>query len=117
MRVSDNSMIRNFLTNLEQVRERVARRSNEVSSGKKITRPSQDPVGTARLLRLRDSMAQINQHSRNAQRVEVKRDSFSGVSLDEEAVNMIQYQRSFQATARVMRTLDELLEETMNLIR
>ena len=78
MRVSDNSMIRNFLTNLEQVRERVARRSNEVSSGKKITRPSQDPVGTARLLRLRDSMARINQHSRNAQRVEVKMGTTSG---------------------------------------
>ena len=49
--------------------------------------------------------------------LENQRDSFSGVSLDEEAVNMIQYQRSFQAAARVMRTLDELLEETMNLIR
>ena len=49
--------------------------------------------------------------------LENQRDSFSGVSLNEEAVNMIQYQRSFQATARVMRTLDELLAETMNLIR
>ena len=49
--------------------------------------------------------------------LENQRDSFSGVSLDEEAVNMIQYQRSFQATARVIRTLDELLAETMNLIR
>ncbi len=49
--------------------------------------------------------------------LENQRDSFSGVSLDEEAVNMIQYQRSYQATARVMRTLDELLAETMNLIR
>ncbi len=39
----------------------------------------------------------------------------SGVSLDEEAVKMITYQRSFQASARYIATLSELLEILVSL--
>ena len=39
----------------------------------------------------------------------------SGVSLDEEAINLIQYQRAFQATARLVSTISELLEILVNL--
>lgn len=35
--------------------------------------------------------------------------AISGVSLDEETVRLMQYQRSFQASARYIQTLDELL--------
>jgi flagellar hook-associated protein 1 FlgK len=46
-----------------------------------------------------------------------QRESVSGVSLDEEAVNLLQFQRSYQASARVIQVIDILLEETINLIR
>ncbi|MEW4563269.1 flagellar hook-associated protein FlgK [Bremerella sp. JC770] len=39
----------------------------------------------------------------------------SGVNLDEEAVRMITYQRQFQASSRMIATLDELLEIMVNL--
>ncbi len=39
----------------------------------------------------------------------------SGVNLDEEAVRMITYQRQFQASSRMIATLDELLEILVNL--
>ncbi|MEW4453122.1 flagellar hook-associated protein FlgK [Bremerella sp. JC817] len=39
----------------------------------------------------------------------------SGVNLDEEAVRMISYQRAFQASSRMIATLDELLEILVNL--
>jgi flagellar hook-associated protein 1 FlgK len=39
----------------------------------------------------------------------------SGVSLDEEAVKMISYQRALQATSRYIATLDELLEMLVNI--
>ena len=39
----------------------------------------------------------------------------SGVSLDEEAINLIQYQRAFQANARVVSTINELLDVLVNL--
>ncbi|MCA9269079.1 MAG: flagellar hook-associated protein FlgK, partial [Planctomycetales bacterium] len=39
----------------------------------------------------------------------------SGVSIDEEAVRMIQYQRAFQASAKFIQTADELLQILVNL--
>ena len=41
--------------------------------------------------------------------------AISGVSLDEEAINMITYQRMFQASARYIATLTELLDILVNL--
>ncbi len=47
--------------------------------------------------------------------LEKKRDAVSGVSLDEEAANLIRFQRAFEAGARMMRVTDELLETIINL--
>jgi flagellar hook-associated protein 1 len=41
-------------------------------------------------------------------------DSTSAVDLDEEAVNLIQYQRAYQAASRVMTTIDEMLDRLIN---
>lgn len=49
------------------------------------------------------------------QTLEAEKLSFSGVNLDEEAVKMIQYQRSFQAAARVISTISEMLDVLVNL--
>lgn len=39
-----------------------------------------------------------------------RRDSISGVSLDEEMIDMIRFQHAYAAAARVMTTMDELLD-------
>lgn len=44
-----------------------------------------------------------------------KRESVSGVSLDEEAANMIRYQRSYEAGARLIRMTDELMQTILQL--
>jgi flagellar hook-associated protein 1 FlgK len=45
------------------------------------------------------------------------RESISGVSLDDEAANLIKYQHAFNASARVVRAGDEMLETVLNLKR
>jgi flagellar hook-associated protein 1 FlgK len=45
------------------------------------------------------------------------RESISGVSLDEETTNMIQMQKMYDASARVIRTADEMLETVLSLKR
>jgi flagellar hook-associated protein 1 len=45
------------------------------------------------------------------------RESISGVSLDEETTKMIEYQKSFDAAARVIRTADEMMDTVLNLKR
>lgn len=41
--------------------------------------------------------------------IERERESVSGVSIDEEVVNMIRYQNAFSAASRILSTLDEML--------
>jgi flagellar hook-associated protein 1 len=43
-----------------------------------------------------------------------RRDSVSGVSLDEEMTNIIRFQRAYQASARAMSTTDEMLDTLIN---
>ena len=46
-----------------------------------------------------------------------KLQEISGVNLDEELVNLMQLQRSYEAAARVITVTDQLLESVMNIIR
>lgn len=46
--------------------------------------------------------------------IEDRRQSVQGVSPDEEMTNMIRFQRGYQASARTMSTLDEMLDTLIN---
>jgi flagellar hook-associated protein 1 len=46
--------------------------------------------------------------------VDARRQSVSGVSLDEEMTNLIQFQRGYQASSRAMSTVDEMLDVLIN---
>lgn len=46
--------------------------------------------------------------------LENQKDSVSGVSLDEETTNLIQYQHAYQANAKMISTIDELLDVVIN---
>ena len=45
------------------------------------------------------------------------RESISGVSLDEETAKMIEFQKSFDASARLIRAADEMMDTVLNLKR
>ncbi len=49
-----------------------------------------------------------------AQQLENQRERLSGVNIDEEAVHMIQFQRAFQASARFVGVIDDLLDTLIN---
>ncbi|HAA64523.1 MAG TPA: flagellar hook-associated protein FlgK, partial [Thermoanaerobacter sp.] len=46
--------------------------------------------------------------------IDLNRQSVSGVSLDEEMTNMLKYQKSYAASARVITAIDELLDTLIN---
>jgi flagellar hook-associated protein 1 FlgK len=46
--------------------------------------------------------------------VSARRESVAGVSLDEEMTNLIKFQRGYQASARAMSTVDEMLDQLIN---
>jgi flagellar hook-associated protein 1 FlgK len=43
-----------------------------------------------------------------------QRQSVSGVSLDEEMTNLVTFQRAYQASSRVMTTIDAMLDTLIN---
>jgi flagellar hook-associated protein 1 FlgK len=46
-----------------------------------------------------------------------QRESISGVSLDEEAIDLLRFERAFQGAARFVNTVDRLMQELVNLVR
>lgn len=46
--------------------------------------------------------------------IEARRQSVSGVSLDEEMSNMIKFQHAYNAAARSITTIDEMLDKLIN---
>lgn len=51
------------------------------------------------------------------QQLENRRESVSGVSLDEEMTNLIRYQYAYQAASILVRTIDEMLDTVVNRIK
>jgi flagellar hook-associated protein 1 FlgK len=50
------------------------------------------------------------------QQLQNQRDAFSGVSLDEEAVNIIKYQKAYQASARFVTVIDTLTNDLLRIL-
>jgi flagellar hook-associated protein 1 FlgK len=46
--------------------------------------------------------------------VDDRRQSVAGVSMDEEMTNLVKFQRAYQASARSMSTMDEMLDQLIN---
>jgi flagellar hook-associated protein FlgK len=53
------------------------------------------------------------EHASMLTQLENLRSSISGVSINEETTNIIQFQRAFQASARIVSIVDELLQTTL----
>ena len=50
------------------------------------------------------------------QTLEAERQSVSGVSMDEEAINMMMYQRMLQASSRYVNLINQMLDEVLSLV-
>lgn len=46
--------------------------------------------------------------------VDVRRESISGVSLDEEMINLVRFQQAYNASARVVTSIDQMLDRIIN---
>ncbi len=65
MRVTQQTLARQTLFDLNGTTNRLAQLQNQLSTGKQITRPEDDPFGTGRALSLRDELSDTQQFQRN----------------------------------------------------
>ena len=64
---------------------------------------------------LNNANSELQDQNAVNQMLERQRNSLSGVSIDEEMANLIIFQRAFQASARMIKTMDELLQSVITL--
>jgi flagellar hook-associated protein 1 FlgK len=50
------------------------------------------------------------------EQLDMQRSSYSGVSIDEEMTNVIKFQRSYDASAKLIKVADEMLETLINMV-
>jgi len=61
-----------------------------------------------------DQMVQSNQLI--LQQLDQQKSSISGVSIDEEMTNVIKFQRSYEASAKMIKVADEMLQTILNMV-
>ncbi len=59
---------------------------------------------------VQNAKVRSNQSQLALEQLEDRQDSYSGVSIDEEMTNLIKYQQTYQATARMVTTINELMQ-------
>ena len=63
-----------------------------------------------------NSQLEIDQRDSRQLQLENARDSVSGVDPNEELLEMLQFQRAFQAASRFVTSIDETLDDLLRLI-
>jgi flagellar hook-associated protein 1 FlgK len=58
---------------------------------------------------------QVNNSSSATQMLTSQRDSVEGVSIDQEMTNLMQYQKSYEASAQLITTLNEMLQTLVDM--
>ena len=81
MRITPNILINNLLNNLYKNTERMGKLQNQIASGKRLTKPSDDPGGVLRSLFLRTTLGELDQFEKNVD------DSKSWLSVTQNALN------------------------------
>ena len=62
----------------------------------------------------RRAMSQVDVGNLSLEQLQTQRESVSGVSLDEEMINMIRFQQAYNAAARMVTTMDEMIDIVVN---
>ncbi|SDJ91126.1 flagellar hook-associated protein FlgL [Natronincola ferrireducens] len=66
MRITNNMMITNMMRNLNRNMLQLDKRQMQVSTGKRIHKPSDDPIAISRSLKIRADISELEQYRKNA---------------------------------------------------
>ena len=67
MRVTQQALINNFLRNLNETNQDLLRVNREISSGKRVERPEDDPIAASAITRINSQLSDTDQFNENIQ--------------------------------------------------
>jgi flagellar hook-associated protein 3 FlgL len=90
-RISDLSYTSTYLNNLNLLKNQLSQLNTQISTGKKINKPSDSPTGTSQILRMNNQISQIDTYSNNIQNSLsfVNETTFAMESVQSEVVNVL----------------------------
>ncbi len=97
MRVTNSMMISNMLTNLNKNLNVMSRKQDELSTGHRVIFASDDPVATAKILKFKTDLADMDQYSTNSRDAQAWLDSSE--STIAEMGNVLQRMRELAVKA------------------
>lgn len=65
MRITNAMMISNYINNLYKSTSKVYKMQNQISSGKRLSRASDDPVAASKAIEIRTNLSRVKQYSNN----------------------------------------------------
>lgn len=122
MRVTERAVSNNFLSSVNQARERIVDLQTKVAAGKSVLKPSDDPRATNSILRLQASLAANDQYSSNvadgsgiAQSTADSLDSVASAFLDlKDIVTRASNPTAVSEYPAFADQIDQLLSQTLN---
>ena len=66
-------------------------------------------------LKVHRNQSEMKQQDNMVQQFREIRSSISSVNMDEELTNMVQYQKAYEASARFLNTVDEMMETVIKM--
>jgi flagellar hook-associated protein 3 FlgL len=82
MKVATRTIYDNMITNLFQSADKLQRLNRQVTTGKRINQPSDDPVGAAMALDLRTVLSELEQYKKNIDSVNAHLSATESVLMD-----------------------------------
>ena len=106
--VSNNDVLRSIAAQSTKTVTNLSGMTFSENYGNTVSRFGQD---------LALATSQLNDQQTVQKMLEKQRESIMGVSVDEEVANLVIYQRAFQASARLLSTMDDLMKDVLNMTR
>ena len=82
-----------------------------------MTRSTRTVCGSRRVIGGGTSLDEMKSRREIVAQIDALRDEVSGVSLDEEAMNLLKFQRAYEANARFFTMVDRTIEMLLNMVR
>jgi flagellar hook-associated protein 3 FlgL len=123
MRVTESVIAFDYLTSLNKTRERLVKLQTDLATGKRVLKPSDDPLAADMILKLNSAIFRNEQYSKNIVDAEStlemtasSLDSFAGVLLDvKETITRGANGTQEEALPTYADKLDQILSEAVNI--